>query len=60
MHHANLLQQLQQGCYQDVQDVNLACLMTIAIEGPELSTIDFKEILDVFKESCNRRIHYNI
>ena len=59
MHHANLL---QQGCYQDVQDVNLARLMTIAhaIEGPELSTIDFKEILDVFKESCNKRIHYNI
>ena len=35
MHHANLLQQLQQGCYQDVQDVNLARLMRIAIEGPE-------------------------
>ena len=38
-----------------LSDVNLARLMRIAIEGPELSTIDFKEILDVFKE-CNRRI----
>ena len=37
-------------------EINLAHLMRIAIEGPELSTIDFKEILDVFKESCNRRI----
>ena len=34
-----------------ISDSNLPKLMRIAIEGPELSSIDFNEILDVFKES---------
>jgi hypothetical protein len=38
-----------------VSDINLARLMRIAIEGPELTEIDFNEILEVFKEK-NRRI----
>ena len=38
-----------------VSDINLARLMRIAIEGPELTDIDFNEILEVFKEK-NRRI----
>ena len=38
-----------------ISDHNLARLMRIAIEGPELSVVDFNEILDVFKEK-NRRI----
>ena len=35
-------------------DVNLPKLMHIAIEGPDLSIIDFQEILEVFKETTNR------
>ena len=35
-------------------DVNLPKLMRIAIEGPDLSIIDFKEILEVFKETTDR------
>ncbi len=38
-----------------ISDANLARLMRITIEGPELTSIDFNEILDVFKEK-NRRI----
>ena len=38
-----------------VSDINLARLMRIAIEGPELTTINFNDILEVFKEK-NRRI----
>ena len=38
-----------------MNDVNLARLMRIAIEGPQLSTTDFSEILDIFKET-NLRI----
>ena len=38
-----------------ISDINLARLMRIAIEGPELSCIDFCEILDTFKDK-NRRI----
>ena len=30
---------------------NLARLMRIAIEGPELSSVDFNEIVDIFKEN---------
>ena len=37
-----------------ISDSNLPKFMHIAIEGPELSFIDFNKILDVFKES-NRR-----
>ena len=33
-----------------ISDVNLARLMRITIEGPELASIDFKEILEIFKE----------
>ena len=38
-----------------LSDSNLSRLMRIAIEGPELSSIDFNEILDVYREN-NRRI----
>ena len=34
-----------------LNDVNLARLMRIAIEGPQLSTTDFSNILDIFKEN---------
>ncbi len=34
-------------------------LMKIAVEGPELSSVPFKEILDVFKEQ-NRCIEINL
>ena len=34
---------------------NLARFMRIATEGPELSSADFNEIVDIFKEN-NRRI----
>ena len=32
-----------------INDINLARLMRIAIEGPELSIVDFNEVMDVFK-----------
>ena len=32
-----------------INDINLARLMQIAIEGPELSIVDFNEVMDVFK-----------
>ena len=38
-----------------INDINLARLMRIAIEGPELSIVDFNKVMDVFKEK-NRRI----
>ena len=38
-----------------LSDSNLSRLMRIAIEGPELSSVDFNEILDVYMEQ-NRRI----
>ncbi len=38
-----------------LSDVSLAILMRIAIEGPELTDIDFEEILNIFKLQ-NRRI----
>ena len=34
-----------------LNDVNLARLMRIAIEGPQLSTTDFSEIVDILKET---------
>ena len=37
-----------------LNDSNLASLMRIAIEGPELLHVDFNEILDVFKEKMHR------
>ena len=37
-----------------ISDVNLPKLMRIAIEGPDLSIIDFQEILEVFKETTHR------
>ncbi len=36
-------------------DENLTHLMRIAIEGPDLSEVNFSEILDIFKEK-NRHI----
>ena len=38
-----------------LNNANLAHLMRIAIEGPELSSVNFDEVLEVFKEN-NRRI----
>ena len=38
-----------------LSDSNLSRLMRFAIEGPELSSVDFNEILDVYLEQ-NRRI----
>ena len=35
-------------------DVNLPKLMRIAIEGPDLSIINFQEILEVLKETTHR------
>ena len=33
-----------------ISDSNLAKLMRIAIEVPDLTTVDFNEIIDVFKK----------
>ena len=41
--------------FKSVSQLNLPKFMCFAIEGPELSSIDFNEILDVLKEN-NRRI----
>lgn len=38
-----------------ITDQNLGRLMRIAIEGPELSNVNFNEVLDIFKQT-NRRI----
>ena len=38
-----------------INDRNLARLMPIATEGPELVHVDFNEILDIFK-ALNHRI----
>ena len=38
-----------------LSDVNLARLMRIAIEGPEPTSVNFDEVLEIFKEK-NRRI----
>ena len=38
-----------------LSDINLARLIRIAIEGPELTSVNFDEVLDIFKEK-NRRI----
>ncbi len=38
-----------------LSDENLTHLMRITIEGPDLSEVNFNEILDIFKEK-NRRI----
>ena len=38
-----------------LSDTNLAHLMRIAIEGPELTAVDFDAILEIFKQN-NRRI----
>ena len=37
-----------------INDINLSRLMRIAIEGPELSSVDFSEVLDIFKEKNHR------
>ena len=39
-----------------LSDVSLPQLMRIAIEGPELTDINFEEILDIFGQQ-NRQIH---
>ena len=38
-----------------LNDSNSTRLMRIAIEGPELNSVNFAEILDIFKQK-NRRI----
>ena len=37
-----------------ISDCNLARLMPIAIEGSELLSVDFMEVLEVFKEKNHR------
>ena len=37
-----------------ISDINLARLMQITIKGPELTSVDFNEILEVFKEKNHR------
>ena len=37
-----------------LNDANLAHLMRIAIEGPELSSVNFDEVLEVFQEKNHR------
>ena len=37
-----------------ISDSNLPRLMRIAIEGPELSQVNFNEVLDIFKEQKHR------
>ena len=37
-----------------ISDSNLSRLMLIAIEGPEFSSVDFNDILDVYKEQNHR------
>ena len=37
-----------------ISDVDMPKLMRIAIEGPDLSIIDFQEILEVLKETTHR------
>ena len=37
-----------------ISDVNLPKLMCIAIEGPDLSIIDFQEIVEALKETTHR------
>ena len=37
-----------------ISDTNLTRLMRIAIECPELSSVDFNEIVDIFKENNHR------
>ena len=37
-----------------LNDSNLARLMRIAVEGPELLLVDFNEIVDIFKEQNHR------
>ena len=39
-----------------LNDVNLARLMQIAIEGPQLTTTEFNEILDILKETNCRSL----
>ena len=41
--------------FDRLNDSNLTRLMRIAIEGPELNSVNFAEILDIFKQK-NRRI----
>ena len=50
----SLLKMVKTRLRSRLNDVNLARLMRVAIEGPQLSTTDFSEILEIFKET-NRR-----
>ena len=43
-----------------ISDSNLPRLMRIAIEGPELSQVNFNEVLDIFKEQKHRIVVYSI
>ena len=38
-----------------ISDINLARLLRISIEGPELNNIDFNEIIDVFKRKKQKQ-----
>ncbi len=37
-----------------VSDINLGRLMRIAIEGPQLSEVNFHQILDIYKQQNHR------
>ena len=37
-----------------ISDINLARLMRIAIEGPNLNSVDFNKILDIYKQHNHR------
>ena len=37
-----------------LSDINLGRLMRIAIEGPQLSTVDFDQVLDIYKQQNHR------
>ena len=41
--------------HNSVTDRNLGRLMRIAIEGPELSTVNFNEVLDIFKKKKKKK-----
>ena len=49
-HSFNQMKIVKIRLHNRLSDINLARLMRIVIEGPELASVNFNEILDVFKE----------
>ncbi len=52
----SLMKLLKNRLRNKLSDVSLAILLRIAMEGPELTDIDFEEIFNIFRLQ-NRRIH---